>query len=84
VPAGEYFNAAIVFDSSAGTVSMWVNGQLVSSKGASGVTLMGFESFGIGQLMSPGAEGVAVTYDEVRVYDSVLDVQWLEEITPTE
>ncbi len=81
VAAGEYFNAAVVYDSSTGTVNLWVNGSLVSSKGASGLALQDFEALGIGQLSSPGVD-VAVTYDEVRVYSVALDQQWLEEITP--
>lgn len=82
VTVGEFMDVAIVYDGSAGTVSVWANGTQVVSKGAPDIALEAFQALGIGQLMAPGTD-VAITYDEVRVYSTVLDEQWLGEITAT-
>lgn len=82
VSAGETVTVAVVFNSSTHTASVWVNGKLAPSKRPDAKTLKDFSAFGIGQLQSPGANCV-ITFEEVRIYSTALDAQWLEEITPS-
>ena len=83
IPAntGEFINVAIVYDGAANSSSMWINGQLANSRRPGASQLTDFAAFAIGQLKSPGAN-IAVTFDEVRIYSTMLDENWLGEITP--
>jgi hypothetical protein len=83
VSAGDFVNVAIVFKGDTQTAGMWVSstGQYVESKLSGPNELRDFGAFLIGKLMMPGAE-VPITFDEVRIYSTTLDPQWLEEITP--
>jgi len=83
VSADEFVNVAIVFNSANRTAGMWVSSTRlwVESKVPADVGLQDFGAFLIGKLMAPGAE-TAITFDEVRVYSTALDAQWLEEISP--
>lgn len=62
------------------TYSSWVDG-LTTSRTWQGGTydLLAFESFSLGRLI--GAAGAAYTFDEVRIYDSVLSDARLAEIS---
>lgn len=83
VTTGEFLNVAIVFNGQTGTAGMWVSstGQFVDSKQANAGELQDFQALILGKFFDPGAE-TAITFDEVRVYSTALDPQWLEEITP--
>lgn len=82
VSAGEFFNVALVFDGAAHRATMWVNGHPVSSERRDAETLKEFAAFAIGSLTAQGFS-CTVTFDEVRVYSTVLDPQWLDEIKPS-
>lgn len=85
VSAGEFIHVAIVFNSQTQTAAMWVSstGQWAESKKPGAGSLDNFDAFLIGKLIMPGAE-TAVTFDEVRIYSTALDAQWLEEISVVE
>jgi hypothetical protein len=82
VSAGEFINIAIVFNGKTQTAGVWTSstGQWVESRLPGAELLQEFGAFMIGKMVMPGA-GTPVTYDEVRVYSTALDPQWLEEIT---
>lgn len=81
VSAGETVNVAVIFNGASHTGSLWIKGKLVSSTRRESKNLKDFAAFGIGQLQTTGAKCV-VTFEEVRIYATALDAQWLEEITP--
>jgi hypothetical protein len=85
VSEGQWFNVAIVFNGTTHSAGMWVSstGQFVDTKLREASALQDFGAFLIGKLFQPGA-GTPVTFDEVRIYSTALDAQWLEEITPVE
>lgn len=82
VSAGEFVNVALVFNGQTQTAGMWTSstGQWVESKLRGAEALQEFAAFMIGKVVMPGA-GTPMTFDEVRVYSTALDAQWLEEIT---
>lgn len=82
VSAGDFVNVAIVFNGKTQTAGIWTSstGQWVESRLRGAEVLQEFGSFMIGKIIMPGA-GTPVTFDEVRVYSTALDPQWLEEIT---
>lgn len=85
VSAGEFVQVALVFSARKQGGGMWVSrtGKWEESKRAGTAALVGFEALVIGKLFMPGAE-TSMTFDEVRVYSTALDAEWLEEITPVE
>lgn len=85
ISAGEFIQVAMVFNSQTQTGAMWVSstGQWAESRKPGAGSLDNFDAFLIGKLMMPGAE-TAVTFDEVRIYSTALDAQWLEEISAVE
>lgn len=82
VSAGEFVNVAIVFNGQTQTAGMWTSstGQWAESKLRGADALQEFAAFMIGKVVMPGA-GTPMTFDEVRVYSTALDAQWLEEIS---
>ncbi len=82
VAAGEFFNVALVFDGAAHTATMWVNGHPVTSERRDAETLKEFAAFAIGSLTAQG-HPCTVTFEEVRIYSTVLGPQWLDEIKPS-
>lgn len=83
VNLGEFVNVAIVFNAPGRTVSLWVNGSLVFNKISASAQLKDFAAFALGPLTFEG-NGFDVTFDEVRVYSTALDQQWIEEISTSE
>lgn len=81
VTPGEFLKVAIVFEGDNGKASMWINGQMVSSELRGNLELTGFASLALGQLAVPGPP-ISITYDEVRIYSTVVDENWLAEIEP--
>lgn len=81
VVAGEFVDVAIVFNGQTGTAGMWTSssGQWVESKLSGADSLQDFGGFLIGHVMMPGASS-PITFDEVRIYSSALESQWLAEI----
>lgn len=82
IPEGEFINVAIVFDGGTRQAGMWVNGRWEASVFRDFSQLDEFGAFGFGQLKIPGSDYVKITFDEVRVYSTVLQPEWLEEIQP--
>ena len=71
VKPGEFFTVALIFDGLSGGREIMLNGKVVNREiKLPAKTLAEFSNFALGRLMKHST--VAMTYDEVRIYGSVL------------
>lgn len=81
VALGEFINVAIVFDGANHRASLWINDHEVTRKNRDAEQLQAFAAFAIGMLTKHNTS-CTITFDEVRIYSTVLGSEWLEEIEP--
>lgn len=78
--AKQFITVVLTFDRPHQTMSIMVDGELRKVSKDRITDLSATTGFALGHLNPSG--GVALTVDEVRIYDSAVKLEWIEEITP--
>lgn len=78
---GAFHDIAMVFDGYGKTITYYVDGQELSGKHGDATALDAFNNFAIGRL-SASAASPEMVVDEIRIYNTALNAQWIGEIEP--
>ena len=81
VKVGEYANVAIVFNGKTKKVTLFVDGK-TADRHSPMTKLDAFQSLMIGRLKASSAQQMQI--DEIRVYNTPLSAEWIDEIEPLE